>query len=101
MRWRATPITEIAGYGTTADAYHMTSGPPDGNGARRAIAIALRQARLAPVDLQHLNAHATSTPAGDEGELGAIAALFGRDRGNRGECDEIGDRSSARRGRRT
>jgi 3-oxoacyl-[acyl-carrier-protein] synthase II len=74
----ATPIAEIVGYGTTADAYHMTSGPPDGDGARRAMEIALRQANLAPADLQHLNAHATSTPAGDESELGAIAALFGR-----------------------
>jgi 3-oxoacyl-[acyl-carrier-protein] synthase II len=43
--------------------------------------IALRQAKLAPADLQHLNAHATSTPAGDESELGAIAALFGRHHG--------------------
>ncbi|EIG58201.1 beta-ketoacyl-ACP synthase II [Bradyrhizobium sp. WSM1253] len=77
----ATPIAEIVGYGTTADAYHMTSGPPDGDGARRAMEIALRQAKLAPADLQQLNAHATSTPAGDESELGAIAALFGRHRG--------------------
>lgn len=77
----ARPIAEIVGYGTTADAYHMTSGPPDGDGARRAMEIALRQAKLAPADLQHLNAHATSTPAGDESELGAIAALFGRHRG--------------------
>ncbi|KJC36781.1 3-oxoacyl-ACP synthase [Bradyrhizobium sp. LTSP849] len=76
----ATPIAEVVGYGTTSDAYHMTSGPPDGDGARRAMEIALRQARLAPGDLQHLNAHATSTPAGDESELGAIAALFGRNR---------------------
>jgi 3-oxoacyl-[acyl-carrier-protein] synthase II len=57
----ARPIAEIVGYGTTADAYHMTSGPPDGEGARRAMEIALRQAKLAPADLQHLNAHATST----------------------------------------
>jgi 3-oxoacyl-[acyl-carrier-protein] synthase II len=42
--------------------------------------IALRQANLAPQDLQHLNAHATSTPAGDESELGAIGALFGRNK---------------------
>ncbi|NUR14153.1 MAG: beta-ketoacyl-ACP synthase II [Bradyrhizobium sp.] len=77
----ATPIAEVIGYGTTADAHHMTSGPPDGDGARRAMDIALRQASLAPADLQHLNAHATSTPAGDESELGAIAALFGRNRG--------------------
>ncbi|HEU0150413.1 MAG TPA: beta-ketoacyl synthase N-terminal-like domain-containing protein, partial [Bradyrhizobium sp.] len=76
----ASPIAELVGYGTTADAYHMTSGPPDGEGAGRAMEIALRQARLAPGDLQHLNAHATSTPAGDESELGAIGALFGRNR---------------------
>jgi 3-oxoacyl-[acyl-carrier-protein] synthase II len=76
----AAPIAELIGYGTTADAYHMTSGPPDGEGARRAMEIALQQARLEPADLQHLNAHATSTPAGDESELGAIAALFGRNR---------------------
>ena len=76
----AVPIAELIGYGTTADAYHMTSGPPDGEGARRAMEIALRQARLEPANLQHLNAHATSTPAGDESELGAIAALFGRNR---------------------
>jgi 3-oxoacyl-[acyl-carrier-protein] synthase II len=76
----ATPLAEIVGYGTTADAYHMTSGPPDGDGARRAMEIALQQASLAPADLQHLNAHATSTPAGDESELGAIGALFGRNK---------------------
>jgi 3-oxoacyl-[acyl-carrier-protein] synthase II len=76
----AAPIAEVAGYGTTADAYHMTSGPPDGEGARRAMETALRQARLEPGDVQHLNAHATSTPAGDESELAAVGTLFGRDR---------------------
>ncbi|MBI5262126.1 MAG: beta-ketoacyl-ACP synthase II [Bradyrhizobium sp.] len=76
----AAPIAEVVGYGTTADAHHMTSGPPDGEGARRAMEAALRQARLQPGDLQHLNAHATSTPAGDESELAAIGGLFGRDR---------------------
>lgn len=76
----ASPIAEVVGYGTTADAYHVTSGPPDGEGARRAMEAALRQARLEPSDVQHLNAHATSTPAGDESELSAIGAVFGRDR---------------------
>ena len=75
----ARPIAEIVGYGTTADAYHMTAGPEDGEGARRAMEIALRQANLAPCDVQHLNAHATSTPVGDLGELEAIKAVFGRD----------------------
>ena len=77
----ATPIAEVVGYGTTADAYHVTSGPPEGEGARRAMETALRQARLEPGDVQHLNAHATSTPAGDESELAAIGTLFGRNRG--------------------
>lgn len=75
----AVPIAEVAGYGTTADAHHITSGSPGGAGARRAMAAALQQARLDPGDVQHLNAHATSTPAGDESELAAIGALFGRD----------------------
>jgi 3-oxoacyl-[acyl-carrier-protein] synthase II len=76
----ALPIAEIVGYGTTADAFHITSGPPDGEGARRAMETALRQARLDPGEIQHLNAHATSTPAGDASELAAIAGLFGRER---------------------
>jgi 3-oxoacyl-[acyl-carrier-protein] synthase II len=76
----ALPIAEIVGYGTTADAFHITSGPPDGEGARRAMETALRQARLDPREIQHLNAHATSTPAGDASELAAIAGLFGRER---------------------
>lgn len=75
----AKPVAEIVGYGTTADAYHMTAGPEDGAGARRAMEIALQQADLAPSDVQHLNAHATSTPVGDHGELEAIKAVFGRD----------------------
>lgn len=75
----ATPIAEIVGYGTTADAYHMTAGPEDGEGASRAMQTALRQAHLAPSDIQHLNAHATSTPLGDVAELAAIKAVFGRD----------------------
>ncbi len=75
----AKPIAEVIGYGTTADAYHLTSGPEDGEGARRAMQLALRQAGLAPGDVQHLNAHSTSTPVGDSGELAAIKALFGDD----------------------
>jgi 3-oxoacyl-[acyl-carrier-protein] synthase II len=74
----ATPIAEVVGYGTTADAHHITSGPEDGAGARRAMELAIAQARLRPADIQHLNAHATSTPVGDGGELQAIKAVFGR-----------------------
>ncbi|WP_225770161.1 beta-ketoacyl-ACP synthase II [Inquilinus sp. Marseille-Q2685] len=73
----ARPIAELIGYGTTADAYHMTAGPEDGDGARRAMEIALAQGGISPGDVQHLNAHATSTPVGDKGELAAIKALFG------------------------
>src|SRR6202043_4046776 len=73
----ARPIAEVTGYGTSADAYHLTSGPEDGEGARRAMQLALRQAGLAPGDVQHLNAHSTSTPVGDLGELAAIKTVFG------------------------
>lgn len=77
---QATPIAELIGYGTTADAYHVTSGPEDGAGAARAMQLALRQAGLAPGDVQHLNAHSTSTPVGDSSELAAIKTVFGTDR---------------------
>ncbi|WP_198920002.1 beta-ketoacyl-ACP synthase II [Pseudomonas chlororaphis subsp. aureofaciens] len=73
----ATPIAELVGYGTSADAYHMTAGPEDGDGARRAMQQALRQAGVEPSQVQHLNAHATSTPVGDKGELAAIKSVFG------------------------
>lgn len=77
----AKPIAELVGYGTSADAYHMTAGPEDGDGARRAMQQALRQAGVETSQVQHLNAHATSTPVGDKGELAAIKALFGKDSG--------------------
>ena len=70
-------IAELTGYGTSADAYHITSGPEDGSGARRAMETALKQAGLKPSDVAHLNAHSTSTPVGDCGELAAIKAVFG------------------------
>lgn len=73
----ATPIAELVGYGTTSDAYHITSSPEDGAGAARAMTIALNQAGLAPAAIDHINAHATSTPVGDAGELAAIKRVFG------------------------
>lgn len=76
----AKPLAEIVGYGTTADAHHITSGPEDGNGARRAMEIAIAQAGISARDVRHLNAHATSTPVGDLGEIEAIKSIFGRDR---------------------
>jgi 3-oxoacyl-[acyl-carrier-protein] synthase II len=75
----ATPLAELVGYGTAADAYHMTAGPEDGDGARRAMLAALSQARISPAEVKHLNAHATSTPVGDRGEMEAIKTVFGRD----------------------
>ncbi|MDO7897501.1 beta-ketoacyl-ACP synthase II [Pseudomonas citrulli] len=77
----ARPLAELIGYGTSADAYHLTAGPEDGNGARRAMEQALRQAAVSPADVQHINAHATSTQVGDSGELAAIRSVFGRDSG--------------------
>ncbi|HSI46443.1 MAG TPA: beta-ketoacyl-ACP synthase II, partial [Methylophilus sp.] len=73
----ATPIAELVGYGTTSDAYHITSSPEDGSGAARAMSIALNQAGLTPAAIDHINAHATSTPVGDAGELAAIKRVFG------------------------
>ncbi|MBX8468025.1 MULTISPECIES: beta-ketoacyl-ACP synthase II [unclassified Pseudomonas] len=73
----AQPLVELVGYGTSADAYHLTAGPEDGSGARRAMTLALAQAGITPDQVQHLNAHATSTPVGDLGELAAIKSVFG------------------------
>lgn len=81
LRRGATPIAELLGYGTSADAYHMTSPPEDGAGGRRAMELAIRQAELSPEDIGHVNAHATSTPVGDTSELAAIKAIFGSGRG--------------------
>jgi 3-oxoacyl-[acyl-carrier-protein] synthase II len=75
----AKPLAELVGYGATADAHSITASPDDGNGAMRAMQTAIRQARLKPIDIQHLNAHATSTSVGDRAELAAIKSLFGMD----------------------
>jgi len=78
----AKPLVEISGYGTSADAYHITSGPPDGSGAARAIQSGLRMADLNPLDLNYVNAHATSTPVGDNAEVAALKKVFGKDTGS-------------------
>ncbi|WP_040262170.1 beta-ketoacyl-ACP synthase II [Pseudomonas massiliensis] len=73
----AQPLAELVGYGTSADAYHLTAAPEDGHGAQQAMRLALAQAGVEPGEVGHLNAHATSTPVGDSAELAAIRAVFG------------------------
>jgi 3-oxoacyl-[acyl-carrier-protein] synthase II len=68
---------EIAGYGNTADAHHLTSPSPGGEGASRSMKMALRGAGLNPSDISYINAHGTSTPVGDIAETQAIKAVFG------------------------
>jgi len=72
----ATPLVEIAGYGTSADAHHLTSGPEDGEGAARAIKSALTMANISADKIGYVNAHATATPVGDRGEINALRQIF-------------------------
>lgn len=68
-------LGEVAGFGMTSDAHHITA--PDPDGGKRAMAIALKEADMQPDEVQYINAHATSTPAGDMSEIEAIRNLFG------------------------
>lgn len=73
----ATIYAEMIGYAMTCDAYHITSPPPDHEGAARAMALALKSAGLTPDRVQYINAHGTSTPVNDSAETKAIKAVFG------------------------
>lgn len=73
---------EVIGYGLSGDAYHVTAPHPEGSGAFRSMEMAMRKSGLALSDIDYVNAHGTSTPLGDELELGAVRRLFG---------DAIGD----------
>ena len=73
----ATPLAELIGYGATADASHITLPAPGGKGAVRAGQRALAKAGMEPAEIEHVNAHATSTPEGDGAELQALSTLFG------------------------
>ena len=72
-------LAEIVGYGMSADAYHVTSPPEDGDGAFRVMRNALRDAKIEPSAIDYLNAHGTSTPVGDKIETIAIKRTFGAD----------------------
>ncbi len=69
---------EVVGYGLSSDAHHVTTPPDDGSGAVRCMTAALRNANVAPSQVHYLNAHATSTPAGDVAECRAIEQVFGK-----------------------
>jgi 3-oxoacyl-[acyl-carrier-protein] synthase II len=68
---------ELIGYGVSADAYHITSPSPNGEGAIKAMSNAMKDAKINPSEIDYINAHATSTPAGDECEAKAITTVLG------------------------
>ncbi|MDF2883048.1 MAG: fabF [Clostridiaceae bacterium] len=77
LKRKANIIAEVVGYGSTCDAYHMTSPSPDGEGAARAMKIAIEEANISKEEVSYINAHGTSTPVNDKFETMAIKAVFG------------------------
>jgi len=78
LRRGATILAEVAGYGASCDAHHITAPSPDGSGAARAMRLALGDAGLAPEAIGYINAHGTSTPMNDAGETAAVKLAFGQ-----------------------
>jgi 3-oxoacyl-[acyl-carrier-protein] synthase II len=70
-------VAEMVGYGMSADAFHVTAPPPDGEGAYRVMRNSMRDAGIAPEDVDYINAHGTSTESGDKAETMAIKRAFG------------------------
>ena len=97
----AEPLAELVGYGATADASHITLPAPGGIGAVRAARRAIEKAGVSADEIDHVNAHATSTPEGDKAELQAIKTILGG-RARVGAChrQQVDDRPHARRRRR-
>lgn len=87
----AEPLAILSGYGTSADAYHLTAGEPTGAGAQVAMRNALKMAKLSPGEIDYINAHATSTAVGDAAEIAGISAVFD----NRGKDLAISSTKSA------
>ena len=77
VRRGVTPLAELAGYGASSDAYHVTQPSPEGEGAARAMNRALAEAGMEPHDISYVNAHGTSTPMNDRIETAALKVVFG------------------------